>query len=204
MIIALALCVLSIQAFTGIVHEFIIEQDGVADAEIFVWMDRFQSPFNTKLALSMSFLGSAYFLVPAYLVIIYIFIRRNKKSDAILIGVLAVVSSVCGWILKEYFQRSRPSSPLVLHVSGFSFPSGHSLAGFTFYGLMIYLIYKSQLQVAGKVLLILVSAVLGIMIALSRIYLHVHYASDVLASFFITIVWLSLTFICHRLLKTNL
>jgi len=204
LIVALVICILSILALTIIINEFIIEREELFDSKVFAWISQFQSPVTTKLALMMSFFGTPYFLIPPYLVLIIVFIRQGKKSDAIIIAVLAVVSSLCGWVLKEYFQRSRPSSPLVKQVSGYSFPSGHSLAGFTICGIVIYIIHRSQMRGPYKMLLSLLVAIFGLLIALSRIYLQVHFASDVLASFFVTIVWLSLTFICHRLLKTNL
>ena len=85
--------------------------------------------------------------------------------------------------------------PLISGAGGYSFPSGHSLGGFTFSGVSIYLLWKSTLQPYQKWILSLFSLTLAILIGLSRIYLRVHFASDVLGSLLVTIVWLSLTFI---------
>ena len=73
---------------------------------------------------------------------------------------------------------------------GFSFPSGHSMAAFGFYGFFIYLIYKSKLNKKIKIVLIAFLSLLILMIGLSRLYLGVHYATDVIAGFIVSLIFL--------------
>ena len=203
-LIAGSVCLSAILLFTYVADEVVIEKEDLFDARTFDMMRSLTSSFNTNLALIITFFGSGYFLIPVYLVIIIFFIKSNKRHYSILVAVIAIISLVSGWALKEIFHRSRPPLPLVPGAGGYSFPSGHSLGGFTFCGVIIYLICHSKASLLNKWLLSILSFLFGLLIGLSRIYLHVHFASDVLGSFFITIVWLSLSFIFFRVFQKRL
>jgi len=72
--------------------------------------------------------------------------------------------------------------------STFSFPSGHSMAAMTFYGFLIYMIYKSNMSKTFKILLISLLSILILSIGVSRIYIGVHYFSDVITGFLCSII----------------
>jgi membrane-associated phospholipid phosphatase len=97
------------------------------------------------------------------------------------------------FILKLIFHRDRPVSPLLRAAKGFSFPSGHALMGVTFYGLLIVMVWQIVQQPWLKWTLSVFLVLLILAIGLSRIYLRVHYASDVLAGFSVGLVWLLLS-----------
>lgn len=107
--------------------------------------------------------------------------------------------------LKFIVQRPRPDVALrLVDIGGYSFPSGHSMAAMAFFGLLIWMIWRSVKDPCRRALL---CAALGIIIALvgfSRIYLGVHYLTDVLAGFAISFLWLVLytKFVVPRLLKS--
>jgi undecaprenyl-diphosphatase len=89
--------------------------------------------------------------------------------------------------------------PLV-HASGYSFPSGHSFSSFTFFGLMAYLIWQTDIGKGWKIFLSILFFLLASVIATSRVYLHVHYASDVLGGFSLSMLWLILSlYTLHKL-----
>ena len=85
--------------------------------------------------------------------------------------------------LKLMFHRTRPMVPLLKQVPGLSFPSGHAFMSFVFYGLVIYVVYKEVKTTWLKYLLIVLLLIMIFAIGLSRVYLRVHYASDVMAGF---------------------
>ena len=93
-------------------------------------------------------------------------------------------------ILKHVLQRPRPTDYSIISESGYSFPSGHSMISMAFYGFIIYLIYKYVKNKYIKVSLITFLSILIILIGISRIYLGVHYTSDVLAGFLMAISYL--------------
>ena len=114
---------------------------------------------------------------------------KNKKTS-LLIWLNLGISALLNQILKHIIQRPRPTEFRIIDESGYSFPSGHSMVSTAFYGFLIYLIYKNVKNKYLKFGLITVLSLLIIMIGISRIYLGVHYTSDVLAGFLISISYL--------------
>jgi membrane-associated phospholipid phosphatase len=93
-------------------------------------------------------------------------------------------------LLKQLFQRKRPLSPLLKAAKGLSFPSGHAIMAVTFYGLLIYILQHGITIDWLKWFATIFVFILIIAIGFSRIYLRVHYASDVAAGFIIGLLWL--------------
>lgn len=114
---------------------------------------------------------------------------KNKKTS-LLIWLNLGISALLNQILKYIIQRPRPSEFRIIDESGYSFPSGHSMVSAAFYGFLIYLIYKNIKNKYLKSGLIIALSVLIILIGTTRIYLGVHYTSDVLAGFLISISYL--------------
>ena len=111
-------------------------------------------------------------------------------SLAILINLIIVTLLNQG--MKFILQRPRPTEYRIIEETGYSFPSGHSMVSMAFYGLLIYLIYKHIENKYLKWLLISILSLLIILIGFSRIYLGVHYVSDVIAGFLFSIAYLIL------------
>lgn len=128
-------------------------------------------------------------VVLAITTILLIVIVKNKRIG---IGVLINLCSVTGLnlILKSLLQRPRPTEFRIINETGYSFPSGHSMVSMAFYGFLIYLIYKNIKNKYLKWTSILLLSILITMIGFSRIYLGVHYVSDVLAGFLFSIAYL--------------
>ena len=134
-------------------------------------------------------LSSAYVLI-AITIGILLFVK-NKKVGLCVASNL-VITTLLNQLLKYIIQRPRPDGYRLIAESGYSFPSGHSMVSMAFYGLIIYLIWK---MVKNKKIKYISCGILGLlipMIGFSRIYLGVHYASDVIGGFAISIVYLLL------------
>lgn len=194
-IAAAIILLLSILLFSIIVNEIVIEKENSIDDAVFKYISSFTSPSATKAALFATTFGSGYFLIPAYILIIFYHIKIHRIKQATIVGIIAIISLLSVWLLKDLFHRPRPLLPLISGAWGYSFPSGHSLGGFTFSGVLIYILWRTSLKPYLKWLLYILLFIFSILIGISRIYLRVHFASDVLGSFLLTVVWLSLTFI---------
>jgi undecaprenyl-diphosphatase len=146
---------------------------------------------NNKIMLFITFLGKHQFLIPANLILIFYFLLVTKQNwFSIRVITISISSLVLMLLLKQLFQRKRPLSPLLKAARGLSFPSGHAIMAVTFYGLLVYVLQHTIDIGWMKFLLTFLLVILVILIGFSRVYLRVHYASDVLGGFIIGLLWL--------------
>lgn len=145
------------------------------------------SDFITPIAKFITNFGGAIWLITIS-IILFILIKNKRIGIAILsnLGIVTILNQ----LLKRILQRPRPEEFRIINERGYSFPSGHSMVSMAFYGFLIYLIYKNVKNKYLKWSLITILGVLIISIGISRIYLGVHYTSDVLAGFLIAISYL--------------
>jgi undecaprenyl-diphosphatase len=198
-ILAILLFFIAFTLFSIIADQIVIEKKDWFDSAVFEQINRLHSPSNNKIALFITSLGTGIFLIPAYLLILaYLFVTKRRKTAA-LVASVAGVSLLLSIVLKKTFQRARPSFVHLDYVAGFSFPSGHSMVGFTFCGIVVYMLWTLPFNKIVRVVFTILVAVMAILIGLSRIYLNVHFASDVLGSLLVNVMWLSLCFVCIRI-----
>lgn len=145
------------------------------------------SDFATPIAKFITNFGGAIFLVIATITLFIVI--RNKKIGISILSNLAIVT-VLNQLIKRIFQRPRPTEYRIIEETGYSFPSGHSMVSMAFYGYFIYLIYKYVKNKYVKWISIILLSLLICLIGISRIYLGVHYTSDVLGGFLISISYL--------------
>ena len=141
----------------------------------------------TPIMKTITFFGGATCLIG--LTIILFIIIKNKKIG-FLIGINLITITILNQLFKFILQRPRPTEYRIINETGYSFPSGHSMISMAFYGFLIYLIYKYVKNKKIKYISITLISVLIIFIGISRIYLGVHYTSDVLAGFLFSISYL--------------
>ena len=149
--------------------------------------DNFMSERMTNVVKILTSLGSALVII---ILTIVLFIAIKNKKIAISVVINLIVITILNNLLKIIFLRPRPNVNNLILESGYSFPSGHSSTGMAFYGYLIYLIYKYVNNKKIKIPLIIFLSLIIVAIGLSRIYLGVHYASDVLGGFLLAIVYL--------------
>jgi len=191
LILIVLLFILSLGVFSFLVKQIFIDKQELFDFRVFDMLSSYTSPFNTRFFQAITFLGTHKFLIPANLLLTgwFLFVRKHRWYS-IKVATIALSSTAMMLLLKNIFSRERPLVPLLQPAMGYSFPSGHSMMSFAFYGLLIYLADKYVQNRIVKSVTIAALSVLIILIGLSRVYLRVHYASDVLAGFAIGIAWL--------------
>lgn len=145
------------------------------------------SDFVTPIAKNITHLGGAIFIIILSLILL---ISIKNKRIGILIWINLGISVLLNQALKFIIQRPRPTEFRIINESGYSFPSGHSMVSAAFYGFLIYLIYKNVKNKYLKWSLITLLSLVILTIGTSRIYLGVHYTSDVIAGFLISISYL--------------
>lgn len=191
LIIILVLFVIALFGFFFLVNwVFRLDKSGF-DFAVFQFVKPYITQMHTSIMEAFTFLGTHIFLIPANLVLIayFLFVRKHRwysiKIPVVSLGSLLMMTG-----LKHFFSRPRPDNPILTQVSGFSFPSGHAMVSFTFYGLLIYLVHQHIKKSWLKWTLIVLLSMLILIIGASRIYLRVHYATDVLAGYSLGLIWL--------------
>ncbi|HEY6062962.1 MAG TPA: phosphatase PAP2 family protein [Chitinophagaceae bacterium] len=160
------------------------------DQETFSLIGPHVTESRTRIMRFISFLGNHTFLIPLIILLIAFFLFKKNNWMAIRTAAILLSSLLIMSLLKSLIQRQRPPDPLVEGITNYSFPSGHAFMSVAFYGLLIW---YSTIYISNKWLrrmmiffLLLVIAAIGF----SRIYLRVHYATDVIGGICIGFVWL--------------
>lgn len=141
----------------------------------------------TPVTIVITNFGGAITLIG--LTIIFLLVIKNKKISLSILFNLGIATFL-NILLKNIIQRPRPEGFRLISETGYSFPSGHSMISMAYYGYLIYLIFKFVKNKKLKTFLIIILGVLILSIGISRIYLGVHYTSDVIAGFVLSISYL--------------
>jgi undecaprenyl-diphosphatase len=193
-LLSVILFIIAFVVFIAIVEYIFFDKKEAFDNTAFDFMNTFVSARATEILVFFTQLGNYQFLVTANILLTcyFLFIRKHKWYS-IKIPSIALSSILVMFLLKLWFNRPRPLIPLLEPARGLSFPSGHAMSSVTFFGLLIYFIWQAEMNRYLRVLLIICLVLLILVIGFSRIYLRVHYASDVIGGFCAGIIWLTLS-----------
>ena len=183
--IILLICII---IFLAIIEEVFEKETIAIDLIIYkIIVQNMRTDILTSIFKIITNFGGAYCLI-IIAMLSAIFIKDKKIAFSIPINLILI--TIFNLVLKNIVERPRPIGYRLIDETGYSFPSGHSMVSAAFYGLIIYFVWKN---IKDKKLKYISCAVLGILVALigiSRIYLGVHYASDVLGGFTISVAYL--------------
>jgi membrane-associated phospholipid phosphatase len=126
----------------------------------------------------------------ALLIVLGLLAIGYRRELIFFAGVIAG-SSLLNLLLKQIFHRARPDIHRIVAAAGYSFPSGHSMGAFTLYGLSVYFLWKHLPRAWMRVIVAAIGSIMILMIGISRIYLGVHYPSDVIGGYLISGAWLA-------------
>jgi membrane-associated phospholipid phosphatase len=162
-----------------------------ADQRVFNAIFPYESHGLTKFMRFITFMANPEFLVPVITGLVIFLLVINKKWLALRLGTVALGGLFIKLLLKNAFRRDRPIDPVIIGgVDGYSFPSGHALMSVVFYGFLIWLaaIAIRNKLIQGVIIGVLLLIIL--IISFSRVYLRVHYTTDILAGICIGFIWL--------------
>lgn len=168
--------------FAFFVIAALVRQQSVTSAD--VWLSpriyAIRSEGLTAFLTAVTYLGNWQTVTAACILLLFFSSTRRTWGVPLTLGAIAAV--ICYEALKQFFERPRPDVSLhLINQGGYSFPSGHALTAMVFYGLVITLICRHRKPGWLKRVLIALFAALIFFIGFSRIYLGVHYPTDVLA-----------------------
>lgn len=180
-------------------------QQRIIEKDMFVYnfiATHFISDFSLPIVKFITNLGSATFIV---LLSILLLLTIKNKLTGLIIFLNSAICGILNQVLKIIVQRPRPVGYRLIDEKGYSFPSGHSMVSAAFYGFIIYLVYKNVKNKYIKYSIITILILLILCIGISRVYLGVHYASDVIAGFLISICYLIIfiSIVNNKILEKN-
>ncbi len=152
-------------------------------------VERLRSPVRTVAIKAVSNLASLPFIVG---VLVAAILRAPCRPHVILAAVNVGAISAIDQLLKVLVRRPRPQGFRLVEAQGLSFPSGHSMAAMAFYGYGAWLVRCGAYELPFGAAIEIALACVILAVGVSRIYLGVHYASDVLGGFCLSFAWLIL------------
>jgi undecaprenyl-diphosphatase len=186
-------------AFFGSLFCFII-MSYLVQAEHLVVFDRlvidavqgFEADGLTVAMKFFTYIGSLKFIViltiPIFLFLFYVL--RHRLEILVFLSVV-YITPILNRLLKLYFHRERPDFHRLIEIGGYSFPSGHAMNAFSFYSILAFLVWRHVPTKLGRVTVIILSTFMILAIGLSRVYLGVHYPSDIIGGFLASGLWVA-------------
>lgn len=190
-IIAFTLMVIAIICFFGLTEELSDNDLKPYDDFVVQHVIAFRGNLLTEFMKSITFIGNliGYLLIIPILTVFFI-IRKNWRLS-LEITIVLLLSSGLNIFLKNFIGRERPPEiGRLVFADFYSFPSGHAMSAITFYGFIVYLCFILIKKVWLKYVIVFLCISITILIGLSRIYLGVHYPSDILAGYIAGLAWL--------------
>lgn len=161
---------------------------------------RSQYDLPTKIFFVLTLLGN-WQIVLAFTIIILTPLWIAKKKKYIIPFLISIIGSeFFNFLSKLIFQRQRPEAAAYDEIS-FSFPSGHATIAISFYGFIAYILWRKAATTKQKNYIIFLSVILMLVIGLSRLYLGVHFISDVIAGYLVGLFWLAVGIYVLRYLE---
>lgn len=197
---------LGILSFIGFVLISFLYQSRLI-IEIDEWLiqhiQQFESNGLTKFMKFFSYIGSGSIVVILAIAVILLLFLLKHRLEIMMFIVTVSGSALLNDLLKLLFQRTRPIIHPIIVEAGYSFPSGHSMNAFTLYGIVTILLWRNLSSRSGRSLLIGFSLFMILTIGLSRVYLGVHYPSDVIGAYLASYAWLTVMFGVLRYFAKN-
>jgi membrane protein DedA with SNARE-associated domain/membrane-associated phospholipid phosphatase len=178
----------------GGVAEDVIHHDPLTQFDLTVadLLHQHPSPALTEIAKGVTLLGSPAVIAAWALIAVVVLVVRKELVTAGGLAAALLGGGLLDGVLKRVFHRPRPTWDVpIITAQGFSFPSGHAMGSLVAYGMLAYLAWRALDHPRARVALAACTVVLVLLIGLSRMYLGVHYFSDVVAGYAAGTVWLT-------------
>ncbi|GGB06089.1 phosphatase PAP2 family protein [Macrococcus hajekii] len=172
------------------------------DTEVYEFIYSSESFITTSIMLGYTQIGEVWSMILLSLLVVCYFMLKRMKIEALFFALAMMLSGALNPLLKNIFDRERPTLLRLIDITGFSFPSGHAMGSATFFGSLAFLISRSQSPLKPYIIGLCVFTVL--MISSSRVYLGVHYPTDVIAGMLGGVICILLTQIfMHKLIDNR-
>lgn len=191
-VVGLLISAIMLTAFAMLARATVVKNTmGVFD-NTFIWLVRyFASPGVDKVMLFITDIGFGIKYISIVLASFLLLCYKRRWREVAGLGICLAGGAMLNFWLKYVFQRSRPDLLHIVQEIGYSFPSGHVIASMCFYGMGTFLIMRSLSSWRGRLMVLTVAVILNVTIGMSRIYLGVHYPTDVVAGYTVGSMWVA-------------
>lgn len=198
----LALNIISIYLFSKMLedlidNEWIIKIDHFINTSVPLWW----SPILNKIMILITTIGDKVVIIPLTFLVFIFLIYRKKWYNSLLLIFAVGGGGLLELIVKSIVKRPRPVNSLIFR-SDFSFPSGHAIVAIIFFSLLLYFFKNEIKNKFGKMLFIIGNITLFLAISFSRIYLNIHWTSDVIAGLALGLFWLSFLVLVFKIISS--
>jgi undecaprenyl-diphosphatase len=150
-----------------------------------------ESPAMTSIMKIFTFIGSPEVVLILFVISAFVLYKMlHHRTELVLFAAVMVGTVVVNQVLKALFHRARPDVHQIVTETGYSFPSFHSMGTFALFGVLTFLLWRHMKTGTGRALMIVGGVVLTLLVGISRIYLGVHYVSDVVGGYLASGFWL--------------
>ncbi|HOV43556.1 MAG TPA: phosphatase PAP2 family protein [Syntrophothermus lipocalidus] len=164
----------------------------------------FHHPALTAVMKSVTVIGSPAVMTGIAVILwLCLTLTRKRSFEALTVVLVLAGAGMTNEVLKNVFHRIRPELAPLVPAPGYSFPSGHAMMSTAFYGFLAYLVFRHSSSPVTRWAFSCLAALLVLAIGFSRVYLGVHYPSDVLAGFAAGGFWLASSILCLELLQPS-
>lgn len=188
-VVGLLIAGFAIWVFAQIADEVVEKETTTTDTQILQAIRRLHTPLRDQIMVGITFLGQPSVLVVLSLSLGIWLLFKRRRSEATTLAIAAIGAAGLNYWLKELFARDRPALwDRVVDVRYYSFPSGHAMVSVVMYGLIGYLLAKTFPR--WRVSIFILTVLLVVAIGFSRLYLGVHWPTDIAAGYAAGLVWL--------------
>lgn len=200
-IVALIVVVGGINLFIELTETLKSEMLADYDQSITEYVISFRSPKLTQILMFITNVGDfyGYVIVLVLFTFMSMFVFKRWKYTVQIVLVL-LLSSISNLILKRFVDRARPGIEHMVSVETLSYPSGHAMSAMAFYGFLIYLFYRFKMNIVLKITIMLLLGLLIFSIGFSRIYLGVHFPSDIAGGYIAGFIWVVFCIVLFNLI----
>lgn len=191
--ITLVTSLVSLIGFSMMVILIASERIASFDHTVITFIQGCEASSLTSIMRFFTFIGSYDSMIVIILIVtIFLYIILKHRLEIILLLTVVISTPILNGLLKQFYHRERPELHRLIEIGGYSFPSGHAMMAFAFYGILAFLLWRHIPSFTGRMVLILLSSLFILLIGISRIYLGVHYPSDIIAGYCASGFWLTI------------
>jgi membrane-associated phospholipid phosphatase len=188
--ISAVLFIIALNGFVELTDELAENELGSFDKSTTEFVTSFRDEALTDYFMFVTQLGDRYtYIVMTVLLAAFYLIKKRSWKFTLQTSLVLLLASLSNMVLKKVINRARPSLEHLVSVNTLSYPSGHSMSAMAFYGFLIFLCVRYRMPVWMRYILVTILTMLVLSIGASRIYLGVHYPSDVAAGFIGGFIW---------------